>query len=681
MSAPYQLVVNPAPTTTTLTSTPTNNLSVGSGPVVFTASVAVVASAGNPPGTVTFFDTGAVPVPGCINVAVTAANPAIATCSVTFDASSVPKSAGNHSYTATYTPTPATPQNFVSSTSTAIAFVVSQSAAVSGTLTTVPASPIVYSTATIARIVYSPPASSPALTGTVSFFDGGTLLGSQNVVSGGNTDFTLPNSVILSSVTHTLTAKYNGDSNYTASAVSAPYLLVVNPAPSTTTLTSTPTNNLGIGSGPVVFTAKVAVVATAGNPPGTVTFFDNGTVQIPGCASLAVTAANPAVATCSVTFDASSAPKGSGNHSYTAVYTPTPATPQNFVSSTSNAIAFAVGQMSAIAGPLTTVPGSPIAVNTPTIARIVFSPPPSGPALTGTVSFYDGGILLGSQNVVSGGNTDFGLPNSVILTVGTHTLTAQYNGDSNYIATPLPLPTTALVVNKPPPAPTTATTTTLGTTNPAPAYNSTDTYIIRVTGSTPPQGTVTVVDTFNGTSSNVAECTLLVLTPDAGSTTTSSASCVVLYNSKDPQHSSGVHVLTASFSTQNASNWTNSTSQIATITVGKPVTIVSQPTVVPTAITVGMNVTFSTTVTSTKANPTFAPNTVQFYDNGVPLGSPVTPNATTGVASFTTTTPLALGTHNITAMFLGDVNYAASVMSSILVVTVTASFRHRRFPS
>ena len=69
--------------------------------------------------------------------------------------------------------------------------------AIAGALVTVPATPIVYSTATIARIVYSPQAASPALTGTVSFYDGGTLLGNQNVVSGGNTDFTLPNSVIL----------------------------------------------------------------------------------------------------------------------------------------------------------------------------------------------------------------------------------------------------------------------------------------------------------------------------------------------------------------------------------------------------------------------------------------------------------------------------------------------------
>ena len=170
---------------------------------------------------------------------------------------------------------------------------------------------------------------------------GGGNLG-VGVANGVVTALTVGPSSLFNAGTHPITVHYLGDSNYNPSPVSTAYSLVVNPAPSTTTLTSTSTSNLTIGSGPVVFTAKVAVLATAGNPPGTVTFFDTGSVPIPRCIGVAVTAANPAVATCSVTFDGSSAPKGGGNHSYTAVYTPTAATPQNYASSTSNAIGFSV---------------------------------------------------------------------------------------------------------------------------------------------------------------------------------------------------------------------------------------------------------------------------------------------------------------------------------------------------
>jgi hypothetical protein len=76
------------------------------------------------------------------------------------------------------------------------------------------------------------------------------------------------------------------------------------------------------------------------------------------------------------------------------------------------------------------------------------SPSGGGPALTGSVSFYDGVTLLGSSPVVSNGNTDFALPNSVIQSVGSHNLTARYGGDANYSPAIAPFPATTLVVNK-----------------------------------------------------------------------------------------------------------------------------------------------------------------------------------------------------------------------------------------
>jgi uncharacterized protein (TIGR03437 family) len=218
--------------------------------------------------------------------------------------------------------------------------------------------------------------------------------------------------------------------------------------------------------------------------------------------------------------------------------------------------------------------------------------------------------------------------------------------------------------------PSVKTDITLIASNPNPSINSPVTYIFRVTGgSTPPQGTVTVTQTTNGVSIVLPECTLVPVSADPAAGNTSSGSCLVSYSNKDAQHSAGVHQLTAMFTPAIGGGWTNATSN--TVTVGKPTTSVSQPTVAPSTITFGTNATFSAVVSPTNAIPNYSAFSVQFYDNGAPLGTPMTPNAATGVASYTTTTPLSLGNHNITAQFIGDVNYSPSPMSPILTLAVT----------
>ena len=232
-------------------------------------------------------------------------------------------------------------------------------------------------------------------------------------------------------------------------------------------------------------------------------------------------------------------------------------------------------------------------------------------------------------------------------------MTETYNGDTNFNAVSTAAPLVETVTNAAPSF-SAVTTTVLTATNPSPSFSTSVTYIFRVTGSSPPQGTVTVTDAIGGAAAGIAECTQVVLVPDPGSLTTSSGSCVVTFNNKDAVHGTGVHLLTATFNTQNSGSWNTSTSTVVTVTVGKPTTSVSRPTVVPAAITVGTNATFSTIVSPTNPAPAYAASTVQFFDNGTPLGAPVTPNAATGVLA-STTTPLALGNHNITAQF-GDAN-------------------------
>src|SRR5207244_2671021 len=64
----YSLVVNAAAPANVLTSGSTSNLTLGSS-VTFTATLTSPGSAAAAPGTVTFYDSGAVAIPGCIGVA------------------------------------------------------------------------------------------------------------------------------------------------------------------------------------------------------------------------------------------------------------------------------------------------------------------------------------------------------------------------------------------------------------------------------------------------------------------------------------------------------------------------------------------------------------------------------------------------------------------------------------
>ncbi|HLJ93650.1 MAG TPA: Ig-like domain-containing protein [Gemmataceae bacterium] len=115
-------------------------------------------------------------------------------------------------------------------------------------------------------------------TGTVRFFDNlNTGIGTATVsTSGGVTTATLTTG-ILAAGTHTITAIYNGDSNFSASFGSVTQ--TVNTASTSTAVSSSA--NPAVPGQSVTFTATVSVNApgstAAGYPSGTVIFRDNGT--------------------------------------------------------------------------------------------------------------------------------------------------------------------------------------------------------------------------------------------------------------------------------------------------------------------------------------------------------------------------------------------------------------------
>src|SRR5262249_41416885 len=108
-------------------------------------------------------------------------------------------------------------------------------------------------------------------TGTVTFRDGNTVLGTAPVNAG---QATLP--VSLGVGNHTLTASFAGTGGF-ADSISAALVQTVNRA--ATTVALAPSANPAVTGQAVTFTATVAVVAPgAGTPTGTVTFKDGNVV-------------------------------------------------------------------------------------------------------------------------------------------------------------------------------------------------------------------------------------------------------------------------------------------------------------------------------------------------------------------------------------------------------------------
>ncbi|KJY40699.1 hypothetical protein VR41_14670, partial [Streptomyces sp. NRRL B-1568] len=176
-------------------------------------------------------------------------------------------SVGSHSLTATYNGD----TNFTASTSPVDTQTVNQ-AATTTVLVSLPDPSVFGEAKTLTATVTATAPGVGIPTGTVDFFDGATLLGSAPLVGG---VATLSVST-LSVGTHSLTATYNGDTNFTAST-SPVDTQTVNEASTTTVLVSLP--DPSVFGEPKVLTATVTASAPGvGIPTGTVSFFDGATL-------------------------------------------------------------------------------------------------------------------------------------------------------------------------------------------------------------------------------------------------------------------------------------------------------------------------------------------------------------------------------------------------------------------
>jgi Bacterial Ig-like domain (group 3) len=366
--------VNQAGITTAVASS--QNPSTFGQSVTFTATLS--GGGATPTGTVTFLD-GATPL----------GSGPLAGGSATFSTSSL--TPGSHSITGVYSGDP----NYTGSTSPVLTQTIIRTAATTLASSQSPSSfgQSVTLTATVTGGGATP-------TGTVTFKDGATALGTGSLASGSATFATSS----LTPGSHSLTAVYAGDANY-AGNTSSVLTQAVNQAAATVALASS--QSPSIFGQAVTFTATVT--GAGGTPTGTVTFKD-------GVATLGTSSLSSG----SATFAASSLTAGS--HSITVVY----AGDINYTGVTSPALTQIVNQAAATTSALSSS-RNPSEVGqavtfTATVTSGVGTP-------GGTVTFNDGGAGLGSGTLAGGIAT----LTVTTLTRGSHSITAVYAGNANFI--------------------------------------------------------------------------------------------------------------------------------------------------------------------------------------------------------------------------------------------------------
>jgi VCBS repeat-containing protein len=446
--------------------------------------------------------------------------------------------------------------------------------------------------------------------------------------STGSTTITIP-----SGGQHTLGGSYGGDSYYTGST--APNVaFTAAPDPTRLTLT-TNTSSYAPGTSVTVTAHLTATNAQSTAATGKVTFTYDGTVL----GSVALSSAATAAYTVSNL--------AAGTHTVTASYVGD----ANYATAT-NSLTLDVQKLATttVIAPATSSPTylSSLAV-TLTVA-------PTGAAAStkpsGTVTLYLDGNSISSGQLTAGSPsaTKVTIP-AASLTVGTHVLTATYNGDTYYSTstataisvTVAKLPTTSAVTYSPT-SPSIGQTVTLTASVVAGTYASAN-----------PTGTIN----FKVDNVTVASKTLT-----AGQPSTATAALSSL--------TGGAHTVTVTY--QGDTNYAASSSSSTVLTVSKGATVTTLA-VTPTTLAAGVTETLTATVAPADSSVTSYTigGTVYFYDGGALLGSAALASNTAKLSNVSLNYKT---NHTLTAVYAGNTSWMTSTSdaleldSSLLPVTV-----------
>jgi hypothetical protein len=240
-------------------------------------------------------------------------------------------------------------------------------------------------------------------TGNVTFKDGATVLGTA-ALSGGVAKFT---TAALAVGSHPITADFLGSTYFLASVSPAQTQVVKND--STPVVTSS--TNPSVYGETVTLTATIKHTATA-VPTGTVTFKAGTTVL----AAVAVSATGTAKYSTSAFTVAT--------HSITAVYSGD----SSYIGDTSAPFSQVVDKAASSTAVVSSLNPS-ISGNKVTFTATVTAKAPGAGSTPGTVTFKDGSTTLGTGTVNSSRQATFA---TSTLAEGTHSITAEYGGDSNF---------------------------------------------------------------------------------------------------------------------------------------------------------------------------------------------------------------------------------------------------------
>ncbi len=516
-------------------------------------------------------------------------------------------------------------------------------------------------------------------TGTVTFKDGTTTLGTDTLgsVVSGMAQWTTSFS---STGAHSLTATYGGDTN---NATSTSSVVVETVGVATSTVLASSVNSIVIGAN-----TSLTATVTPSSATGTVTFKD-------GTAVLGTGTLNAGVATLAASFATV------GSHSLTAVY----GGDLGDITSTSSALVETVTANAATV--FLTSSLNPSTVDDTVVLTATVTPP----AATGKISFMDGATKLAAVNLGSGVATI-----SVYFSnqAGTHNLTAIYAGDANY-ATATSATLAEAVIGK---ANTTVLTssfnpvnigqsTTLTATNSLGWSAGTITFFDGATslGTVPvTTGIASLVTSFSGGATHSLRAAYsgdIETAPSTGALTQAvslAATATTLSSGTNPGvvgtattltatvtpptatgivtfldgstvlgtatlgggtatysaafSTTGTHSLTASYA-GNATDAASTSGTLVETVTPKPSTVLTSS-VNPAVI--GQTTTLTATVT-----PPSATGVVTFMDGAIALGAaPVA----LGIASYSAKFTIA-GTHTLTANYSGDANDAANSSNSL----------------
>jgi large repetitive protein len=503
---------------------------------------------------------------------------------------------------------------------------------------------IAYGTATNATVVMTGTGSLGAPTGTVTLYEGATLLGTRALGTApdpaGQATIALPDSVIKSTASHTLRAEYLGDATYAASAY--PHIQrTINVGKATTaTVIDSLTASYPYGA---PFPVTVHVTSAQGTPTGTVTLKSGSTTLTSGAltagvASLTVNSSQLGIG--AVTLDASY----SGDANFD-------------VSTGSRGTAVA-------AAPTTTVVTSAgsstglgaVATFTATVAPTVASGSTAIP--TGTVNFYINGsgvppalnpspIALNASGVASYSTAG--------IAVGTYA-----NVEAVYTPSPANFVTStssaiSYTVNKG-----AAAVTVTSDRNPA---NVAD--VVTFTAVVAPVAPATAAPAGGAVAFSVNG------TPLAGFTAVALSACPAgkCATATWTAPSNGSYSVTAAYDGAGDVNYGSAASALFTESVGGAAT-----TTTITSTQVGGSaaassqwsqpVTINFTAVPATSGGAAITGIVRVYDSGLAIGE-----ASVGAGLITVST-LAVGAHSLTARYLGDANYSTSSTGTPTVFTV-----------